>query len=145
MRPTARPRLWISPAGAISPTHYDEPPSFLAQVHGTKRMLLWPPGQLPALYPYPTTSLLRRRAQVDVTNPDLKRFPRFNDTWALEAILKPGDVLFFPGYWPHYTESQTLSISCSARFDTEEQVQKRKKMTSRRLLMPFTSCFATQS
>lgn len=34
------PRLWVSPAGAVSPLHYDASNSFLVQVAGRKRLLL---------------------------------------------------------------------------------------------------------
>lgn len=71
------PRLWVSPRGAVSPLHFDASSSFLIQLQGRKRMLFWPPSDLPGLYPYHNLHLLRRRARVDPINPDFKRFPRF--------------------------------------------------------------------
>lgn len=71
------PRLWVSPQGAVSPLHFDASSSFLIQLQGRKRMLFWPPSDLPGLYPYHNLHLLRRRARVDPVNPDYKRFPRF--------------------------------------------------------------------
>lgn len=38
-------------------------------------------------------------SQVDIFNPDLKRFPRFKDAQAYECIVGPGDVLYIPIYW----------------------------------------------
>ena len=35
---------------------------------------------------------------------------------AMEAILEPGDTLFFPPRWAHYTESLDLSVSITYRF-----------------------------
>ena len=69
--------MWVSPQGAVSPLHFDATSSFLVQLQGRKRMLFWPPSDLPGLYPYHNLHLLRRRARVDPTNPDYKRFPRF--------------------------------------------------------------------
>lgn len=79
-------------------------------------MLLWPPDQLPCLYPYPDTHLLRRRSRVNLAAPDLARFPLLARTAAVEAVLGPGDVLFFPSRWAHYTESLDFSISLTCRF-----------------------------
>jgi hypothetical protein len=109
------PRVWISPQGAVSPLHYDTSASFLAQVRGTKRMLLVPPDQLECLYPYPDTHLLRRRSRVNVAQPDMARFPLFAWVAAQEVVLRPGDVLFFPQQWAHYTESCEQSVSVTFR------------------------------
>ena len=38
------------------------------------------------------------------------------DTAAYEAIIEPGDVMFFPSCWAHYTESLDESISVTCRF-----------------------------
>lgn len=109
------PRVWISPRGAVSPLHYDTSASFLAQVRGTKRMLLMHPDQLECLYTYPDTHLLRRRSRVNVAQPDTARFPLFSQVAAREVLLAPGDVLFFPRQWAHYTESCELSVSVTFR------------------------------
>jgi hypothetical protein len=100
------PRLWVSAHGSVSPLHYDASHSLLFHVHGhAKRMLFFPPEQLPYLYLYPDTHLLRRRSRVNVAAPDLTRHPLFARTHALEAMLHPGDAVFFPPEWAHYTES----------------------------------------
>jgi hypothetical protein len=67
------PRVWISPAGAVSPLHYDTSHSFLVQLAGAKRMLLLDPDQLPCSHPYAGTHLLRRRGRVNVCAPDFER------------------------------------------------------------------------
>ena len=131
LSPTVAPHLWVSPEGAVSPLHYDCSPSFLVQLHGSKRMLLWPPQQLSALSPYPNFHILRRRARVDPCQPNYKKFPAFQHTAAIEVTLHAGDVLFFPAYWAHYTESLTLSISLTCRFDTK----RRKQQWSRNYFM----------
>lgn len=109
------PRLWVSPKGAISPLHYDRSHSFLVQLAGRKRMLFWGPDQLDLLYPYPDTHLLRRRSRVNVHRPDLGRFPLLSRAAAREVVLSPGDVVFFPSRWSHYTESLDFSVSLTAR------------------------------
>jgi hypothetical protein len=68
------PRVWASPAGAVSPLHFDRSPSALAQLTGSKRMLFLDPDQLLCAYTYPETHLLRRRGRVNVCNPDYERW-----------------------------------------------------------------------
>lgn len=63
---TQSPRMWLSAAGAVSPLHYDHSVSVLAQVHGVKRMLLYPPSTLSRAHLYPNWHPLRRRARVQL-------------------------------------------------------------------------------
>ena len=59
-------RLWVSAEGAVSPAHFDNAASFLAQIHGRKRLLFFPPAAISDLYPYPTDHPLARRSRVDL-------------------------------------------------------------------------------
>jgi hypothetical protein len=45
------------------------------------------------------------RSRVNVCTPDLARQPLFASVGALEVVLGPGDAVFFPSRWAHYTES----------------------------------------
>ena len=60
-------RLWVSAPGTLSPLHYDAQDSYLCQVRGEKRLLLWPAADLGALEPYPAEHAMARRLRVDVT------------------------------------------------------------------------------
>lgn len=103
-------RLWVSAAGTYSPMHYDCQDSYLCQVRGHKRLLLWPETALDALQPYPEDHHLARRLQVD---PRREHEParwesdaqRAAAATPLEARLAPGDVVYFPSRWAHYTEA----------------------------------------
>ena len=59
------------------------------QVRGEKRMLFWPPEQLPLMRPFPSSHLMRRRCQT----------PLENAPQPLCAALHPGDAVFFPPEW----------------------------------------------
>ena len=106
-------RLWVSAPGTVSPLHYDLTDSYLCQVRGTKRLLLWPSKSLRALDPYPPDHALARRLRVGVTGDEppakLRRPWRWRARRAvgrpLEAVLRPGDVLYFPANWAHHTEA----------------------------------------
>lgn len=51
--------------------------------------------------------------QVEVENPDLRRFPEFAEAPYLDCVLQPGDVLFIPVQHWHYVRSLELSFSVS--------------------------------
>ena len=131
-------RLWVSAPGTVSPLHYDLTDSYLCQVRGVKRLLLWPSRDLESLKPYPRDHALARRLQVDVTGEEPPR-PSGNNLFGkilgrstrataeetaaphaastlsraarravespYEALLRPGDVLYFPKDWAHHTEA----------------------------------------
>lgn len=94
------PRVFVSPAGAVSPLHYDTATSFLAQVKGRKRLIFYPPEDLPSLYMHSRWSILRRRAKVDPADPNYAKYPRFKKLGGWQAVLEPGDILWFPGTSP---------------------------------------------
>lgn len=152
LRMTQAARVWVSPQGAVSPTHYDLSHSFLTQVKGRwaarrpppglqhvpgpfppaasprrrggqvatcaapaapaaraeprpaprrKRMLFWSPDQLACLYCYPDSHLLRRRSRLNMhaplaAQPGDSSFPLAVRARAVQAVLEPGDVVFFP-------------------------------------------------
>ncbi|PSC69036.1 band 7 [Micractinium conductrix] len=109
-------RVWAGVQGSVSPTHYDLSHSFLTQIRGRKCMQFWSPDQQPYLYFYPDSHLLRRRSRVDMHAPQPGRFPLFGRATAREALLEPGDVVFFPSRWAHYTESLDASLSVTSRY-----------------------------
>ena len=65
------------------------------QVHGRKRVLLFPPSQWQQLYLFPLLHPAGRSAQIDLDTPRDEQpfpFPHFekNHTMALEVVLEPG-------------------------------------------------------
>lgn len=128
-------RLWVSSPGTVSPLHYDETDSYLCQVVGRKRLLLWPASSLEDLQPYPRDHPLARRLRVDVTADESPR--EHLETLSDEererlcapfaVTLEPGDVLYFPANWAHHTEAllplpgETVEPSFSLGFRTDGQ------------------------
>ena len=98
--------LWIGGAGAFTPLHFDLTNNLLAQVTGTKRVILIPPSQ---------TSRLAHRNHVfsdvrDVTDEArLKLHPQARDLLRYEVMLTPGDLLFIPIGWWHQVRSESFS------------------------------------
>jgi len=98
--------LLIGQEGNVTPSHYDEQENFFAQLQGEKRFILFPPSQFGCLYPHPVYHPHDRQSQIDFDNIDLTRFPKFDRVQGVEAVVKPGDVLYIPNYWWHHVESR---------------------------------------
>jgi hypothetical protein len=98
--------LWIGGAGAFTPLHFDLTNNLLAQVTGTKRVILIPPSQ---------TKRLAHKSHVfsdvrDVTDEArLNLYPQARDVLRYEVVLTPGDLLFIPIGWWHQVRSESFS------------------------------------
>jgi hypothetical protein len=104
-------KLWISPAGAVSPLHFDMPHNLLAQIRGTKRVLTFERGHFTSMYPEPPWTSVPNLSRVDPVSPDLGRFPRFRRARPFVAEIGPGDMVFLPGGTWHHVTSESASIS----------------------------------
>ena len=93
--------LWLGPGDNYSPLHYDASENFLTQVRGRKQVLLCPPDQIAKLYPFPFDYECHYVSQVDVTAPDLARFPAYERVERSLLELAPGEMLFIPFFWWH--------------------------------------------
>ena len=99
----------VSSGGLQLWTHYDAMDNMLIQLHGEKRVLLFPPSVSGDLYLEGSSSIVR-----DIDSHDPETFPRFARAReaALEVILQPGDVLYIPALWAHHvTALQGPSIA----------------------------------
>lgn len=105
--------MWISSAGMITHTHFDQDFNFFVQLLGKKRFTLWAPSQHELMYVFPRVHPMWHKSRLNFRAPDLLRFPQFAKTRALQIELGPGDVLFVPPYTWHYVETLTPSISLS--------------------------------
>ncbi|MCI4590027.1 cupin-like domain-containing protein [Sphingobium sp. BYY-5] len=98
--------LWIGGEGTFTPLHFDLTNNLLAQVTGTKRIILVPPSQ---------TKRLAHRTHVfsdvrDVTDAaQLKTYPQARDILRYEVLLAPGDLLYIPLGWWHQVRSESFS------------------------------------
>nr|CAH7724028.1 unnamed protein product [Callosobruchus chinensis] len=103
---------WFGPAGTVSPLHQDPKNNILAQVFGTKQILLYSPDDSPYLYPH-EEKLLNNTAQVDPLKPDLDHFPDFHKAKMYKCLLEPGEMLFIPVKWWHHVSALEKSFSVS--------------------------------
>ena len=97
--------------------HYDKSDTLLIQLSGTKSMTFIPKAQLSYLYPYPAAGIQHRRAQVDVEDPDIRRFPKSRFLTPFNITLQPGDFLFMPQQTGHSVRVLQDSTSLSLRME----------------------------
>ncbi|KAJ3317788.1 Lysine-specific demethylase 8 [Boothiomyces sp. JEL0866] len=105
---------WFGPADTVSPIHSDPFHNVLAQVVGSKYIRLYDTTESDRLYP--TDSHLGQNSQVDVQNPDYRKFPLFEGTPCWQTILGEGELLYIPRNFWHYVRSLEKSFSVSFWF-----------------------------
>jgi hypothetical protein len=103
-------RLWVSSQGSVTPLHYDTRNNLLAQMHGSKEVILFSSSEHERMYPqkFTGTNLL---SQVDPEAVDHNRFPNFPWESKITVELNPGDTLYIPPLWWHQVRSLEFSIS----------------------------------
>lgn len=106
--PSALASLWLGNHSIVAP-HFDYPANIACCVAGFRRFTLFPPDQVANLYigPWDLTPAGQPISLVDIKDPDLEKYPRFEDAWrcALAAELQPGDAIYIPSLWWHQVES----------------------------------------
>jgi len=106
--PGVAPRIWIGNRIRVAP-HYDLMENIGVCLAGRRRFTVFPPGQLPNMYPGPfeLTPAGTPVSMVDPHAPDLERYPRYAEAWAeaQQATLEPGDALYLPYAWWHGVEA----------------------------------------
>ena len=105
--------MWISSAGMITHTHFDQDYNFFVQLVGKKRFTLWSPLQHDLMYVYPRVHPMWHKSRVNHRAVDLEKFPAFAQARGRQIELGPGDMLFVPPYTWHYVETLTPSVSLS--------------------------------
>ncbi|KAJ8975505.1 hypothetical protein NQ317_010620 [Molorchus minor] len=103
---------WFGPKGTVSPLHFDPKNNLLAQVYGTKQLLLFSPEDSPFLYPH-EESMLFNTARVNPVEPDLETYPEFSKATMFKCLLEPGEILFMPVKWWHHVTAMDKSFSVS--------------------------------
>ncbi|CAH1119822.1 unnamed protein product [Phaedon cochleariae] len=103
---------WFGPGNTVSPLHHDPKNNILAQVYGSKQVVLFSPKDTPYLYPH-EDKLLNNTAQVNPIDPDLEKFQEYSKASMYKCLLEPGEMLFIPVKWWHHVTSLEKSFSVS--------------------------------
>jgi len=100
--------VWLGNRTRIA-AHQDLPANLACVVAGRRRFTLFEPAQVAKLYigPLDFTPAGQPVSLVDVTAPDLQRFPRYAEAAARARVaeLGPGDALLIPSLWWHHVEA----------------------------------------
>mmetsp|Transcript_22614 Transcript_22614/g.62771 ORF Transcript_22614/g.62771 Transcript_22614/m.62771 type:complete len:406 (+) Transcript_22614:185-1402(+) len=118
--------VWMGTCGTKTPLHFDSYDNILCQVAGFKYVRLYSKRETPHLYvdkgdgTFANQQAYTRKqaniSQVDVSEPDLNRFPDFAGALFTDAILSPGEMLFIPSRYWHFVQSLTTAVSVNFWF-----------------------------
>ena len=121
-KPASDLNMWAGPGGHVEALHYDTLDGTLMQLHGTKKILLFPPSQTSNLYPFPVAIHLRHGlklrswfSQVYPERPDFQAFPKLKTAlqYKQEVLLNRGEILFIPAGWWHEVTALGEEMVCS--------------------------------
>jgi lysine-specific demethylase 8/hypoxia-inducible factor 1-alpha inhibitor (HIF hydroxylase) len=113
-QPASGLNLWVGPSGHMECLHYDAMDGTLIQLHGRKRVVLFPPSQTFNLYPFPFYAHLRYGlklrswfSRVYPDQPDFAAFPKLRTAlqYKYDVTLHPGEMLYIPAGWWHEVTS----------------------------------------
>ena len=85
------------------------------QLMGTKAFTLYPPGDVRHLYFEPVTGDYRR-SRVGFPDIDYRRFPLARHLTPVEVVLEPGDALYIPVHWAHWTAATGFTFTLTRFF-----------------------------
>jgi lysine-specific demethylase 8/hypoxia-inducible factor 1-alpha inhibitor (HIF hydroxylase) len=114
--------MYMGPGGHRSGLHYDSVDGTLMQLHGTKKVVMFPSSQTYNLYPFPVYLHLRYGlkmrswfSRVSLENPDFVSFPKFKEALQHkhEVLLNQGETLFIPAGWWHEVTALGDDMVCS--------------------------------
>ena len=111
--------LWVSSAGMITHTHFDQDYNFFVQLYGRKEFTLWNTEEHVHLAPYPRIHPMWHKSRVHYHMPNLTAYGTFTKARALKAFVEPGDILYIPPYHWHHVISLTASASLSTYSDDQ--------------------------
>ncbi len=105
-----KPRVWLGPAGTITPLYCDYDDNLVVQVFGEKRFIIYSPNDYELFAPREINPVLYG-SNFEPDSPDYENFPLARDAHSIECIVKPGEMLFLPAGWFHQVKSLAFSLS----------------------------------
>ena len=106
------PRIWIGPAGTLTPLHRDASDNFFGQVWGKKHFVLAAPHYRKYLYAWSTTPIGGLDGcDFNPEDPDFGTFPLARNAACISVTVEPGNLLYLPEGWFHQVRSETTSLS----------------------------------
>jgi hypothetical protein len=94
----------MSPGGTRTALHFDTVENFNIQIEGEKNFWLYPP-RIRGMYPHRLNSQASYVSPVDPRKLDRQAYPNFPESEGIEAVLRPGDLLYLPYGWWHQVDT----------------------------------------
>lgn len=85
------------------------------QVMGTKTFTIYPPEDVANLYFEPVTRDYRR-SRVSFPDVDYAAFPRARRLQPIDVVMEPGDALYLPVHWAHWTAADGFTFTLTRFF-----------------------------
>jgi hypothetical protein len=108
-------QTFIGPAGRKTPLHSETTAFFYIMADGEKDWTLFSPTAFPIINPEPEGRGYNF-SRVDITHPDLEKYPGINLITRYTCRLKKGDILFVPAWMWHEVTNVTEGWGISYRF-----------------------------
>ena len=105
--------LWFGGPSSRCNLHWDAYDNYLAQVYGSKFVIMYAPQDTKYLYPFDGYV---RVSRIDPFNPNLDAYPQYRRAKVMIAKLDPGDLLFFGKGWWHQVRNEELTIGVNCFF-----------------------------
>lgn len=103
--------LRIGAPGTFTQGHIDSKDNFVYQLIGMKKWTIFPPQDYKLLYYHKEKGSLEWSAVLSQQEqPDLSKYPLYEDTHPVSFIMRPGEVLYLPRAWTHFVENITPSL-----------------------------------
>ncbi|XP_064617920.1 HSPB1-associated protein 1 homolog isoform X2 [Liolophura sinensis] len=125
--------IWLGSEHAYTVGHYDTYGcNLVAQISGRKRWILFPPEQTDHLYPtrvpFEESSVF---SDVNITRPNLQKFPKLKKTTPYLVTLEAGDVLLVPRHWWHFVQclEPAVSINTWINLDVDHEARVQEALT----------------
>jgi hypothetical protein len=130
------PSVWMGSTGSVTQAHYDVADNVLVQMHGRKRIRVWPPSCHANLHVFPDAHPRARKSQImpidnhnhpyhdnTTKQQQQERFPLLGNLSNpfLDVVLHPGDALEIPAFWFHHVENGKIVASSNNNSKKEEE------------------------
>ncbi|CAF0771491.1 unnamed protein product [Didymodactylos carnosus] len=118
-------------------THYDIMDNILIQVRGSKRLIMFPPGDISYLYIDGDKSLVANLDSIDD-----EMFPLIKKATFYTGTLQTGDCLFIPALWFHNIKSLETAVSVNVFWrHLPIEMYESKDIYGNKDLVPFSKQF----
>ena len=98
--------FWLGPKGSMTHMHRDLGNVFLAQIKGRKQIKFVPAKQLHYVY-----NEFEYYSEANFDTEAFDDYPNLEKAYIIRDVVVPGELLFIPVGWWHFTKSLDVTIN----------------------------------